>query len=230
MDRRAQKKAQTRELVRTTAHRLFASRGFDQVTIADVARQAEVAVQTVFNHFATKEDLFFDGRATWVEGVADAVVQRAPGVGPLAALRAHLIEFMVGQLTRMNTAEERCYRATLDASEALRAYERTLVFEAEHRLAAALLAAWDQGGGSTEWVPVRPSIAAPLTAAVWLAAVRVLIVENRLRVLEGVDPAEVTVTVEELGNRLLARLQAGSEVVNELLVPDAAVRTDRRAG
>ena len=61
VDRRARKKAQTRELIRTVAHRLFAERGFDAVTIADIAREADVAVQTVFNHFATKEELFFDG-------------------------------------------------------------------------------------------------------------------------------------------------------------------------
>ena len=49
---------------------MFAERGFEAVTIADVARGADVAVQTVFNHFATKEELFFDGRADWVDGAA----------------------------------------------------------------------------------------------------------------------------------------------------------------
>ena len=44
------------------------------VTLTDVAREADVAVQTVFNHFATKEDLFFDGRAPWVDGLAAAVL------------------------------------------------------------------------------------------------------------------------------------------------------------
>src|SRR5215218_6602111 len=137
-DRRAQKKAQTRELVRTTAHRLFASRGFDAVTIADVAREADVAVQTVFNHFATKEDLFLDGRVPWVDGVAAAVRDRGPGVGPLSALRAHLLEFMSFQLSSLTCPDERCFRDTLGASETLRTYERTLVFEAEHRLSGAL--------------------------------------------------------------------------------------------
>ncbi len=230
-DRRAQKKAQTRELVRATAHRLFAARGFDQVTIADVAREADVAVQTVFNHFATKEDLFFDGRVPWVEGVANAVVQREPGVGPLFALRKHLLEFMTGQLSRMSSEEERSFRATLGDSEALRTHERTLVFAAEHRLADALLAAWeqqrDEGG---ECAPRRPSIAAPLTAAIWLAAVRVLIVENRLRVTEGLDAAQAAATVQEVGDRILARMHAGSEAINALVVPDAEPSTGRRAG
>lgn len=230
VDRRAQKKAQTRELVRTTAHRLFASRGFDQVTIADVAREADVAVQTVFNHFATKEDLFFDGRVPWVEGVADAVSARAPGVGPLSALRTHLLEFMTGQLVRMSTAEERCFRATLEASEALRTHERKLVFDAERRLSAALLTAWEHGDQGDECTPARPSIAAPLTAAIWLAAVRVLIVENRLRVAEGMHAADVAATVEKIGDRLLARMHAGSAAINALVVPDAEQPTSLRAG
>lgn len=230
-DRRAQKKAQTRELVRTTAHRLFAARGFDQVTIADIAREADVAVQTVFNHFATKEDLFFDGRVPWVEGVANAVVQREPGVGPLFALRKHLLEFMIGQLSSMSCDEERRFRATLQDSEALRTHERTLVFQSEHRLADALLDAWEQQGDEGgEIAPRRPSLAAPLTAAMWLAAVRVLIVENRLQVIEGLDAAQAAATLQEVGDRILARMQAGSEAINALVVPDTEPTADRRAG
>ena len=72
-DRRARKKAQTREQIRRVAHRMFAERGFETVTIADIAAGADVAVQTVFNHFATKEELFFADRADWVDGAAEAV-------------------------------------------------------------------------------------------------------------------------------------------------------------
>ncbi|MGY1752179.1 TetR/AcrR family transcriptional regulator [Blastococcus sp. SYSU D01042] len=228
-DRRAQKKAQTRELVRATAHRLFAARGFDQVTIADVAREAEVAVQTVFNHFATKEDLFFDGRAPWVEGLAAAVLERPDGVSPLTALRAQLLELTTTQIGALATPEERCFRDTVDASETLRAYERTLVFTAERRLAVALLTAWR----NSDAAPPNPEVSAPLTAAIWLGAVRVLIVENRLRVKEGVDAGEVAATVEQLGDRLLSHLQAGAQIFDGLLSATASSKDlaeDRRAG
>ena len=229
LDRRAQKKAQTRELVRTTAHRLFASHGFDQVTIADVAREAEVAVQTVFNHFATKEDLFFDGRAPWVDGVANAVLDRAPGISPLTALRAHLLELVTTQIGALSSPEERCFRDTLDASETLRAYERTLVFTAEHRLAEALVTAWR----SSETAPPNPAVSARLTAAIWLGAVRVLIVEHRLRVKEGLDAAEVVATVQLLGDRLLSHMQAGAHIFDGLLSATASTTDrseDRQAG
>lgn len=229
-DRRAQKKAQTRELVRTTAHRLFASRGFEAVTIADVAREADVAVQTVFNHFATKEDLFFDGRVPWVDGVAAAVRDRAPGVGPLSALRAHLLEFMTQQLSSLTCPDERRYRDTLGASETLRSYERTLVFEAEQRLSGALLEAWRTPDESDEHPPVDPAITAPLTAAIWLAAVRVLIVENRQRVAEGLEPTEVAATVELLGDRLMGYMQARSGTFHGLVAQTPAVPEDRKAG
>src|SRR3954466_13771955 len=90
-DRRARKKLKTRTEIRTAAQRLFDERGFDAVTIADVAAEADVAVQTVFNHFATKEELFFDGRVRWVEGAAAAVRGRAPADPPLAALHRYIV-------------------------------------------------------------------------------------------------------------------------------------------
>src|SRR3954463_5336362 len=89
-DRRARKKAQTRELIRDVAQSLFDERGFESVTIAEIARDADVAVQTVFNHFATKEELFFDGRVPWLEGPAAAVAGRGQ-VPPLTALRVYLV-------------------------------------------------------------------------------------------------------------------------------------------
>ena len=229
-DRRAQKKAQTRDLVRTTAHRLFASHGFDAVTIADVARESDVAVQTVFNHFASKEDLFFAGRVPWVEGVAEAVRDRAPGVGPLAALRTYLLGFMATQLSSLGCADERCYRATVEASETLRTFERKLVFEAEYRLADVLMAAWQGPEEGGERAPLDPTISAPLTAAIWLAAARVLIRENRLRVDQGLAAGTVAATVQELGTRLFSYMEAGSGTFHGVVTPAHALPEGRQAG
>lgn len=56
---RERKKLQTRRLIADTAFRLFAERGFDGVTVAQVARSADVSEATVFNYFGTKETLFY---------------------------------------------------------------------------------------------------------------------------------------------------------------------------
>jgi AcrR family transcriptional regulator len=203
-DRRARKKAQTREAVRTVAQRLFAERGFEAVTIAEVAGEADVAVQTVFNHFATKEDLFFDGRAPWVEGPAEAVRSREPGVTALTALRTYilkLVELRIGSLAE----PERCaFVETLEACELLRAKERELLTESERELAAALLEASED---SSRQIPADPRTAARLTAAIWMSTVRVLIVDGRPRVADGVDPAVAASELRELADWTLRQLE-----------------------
>ena len=56
---RERKKRQTREAIAQAAMALFVARGFDAVTVADVARAADVSEKTVFNYFPAKEDLVF---------------------------------------------------------------------------------------------------------------------------------------------------------------------------
>ena len=85
MGLREQKKEQTRRLISETAWRLFADRGFDRVSVAEVARVAQVAETTVFNYFRTKEDLFYSGLEGFGAEVVDAVRNRAAGESALAA-------------------------------------------------------------------------------------------------------------------------------------------------
>src|SRR5438309_1491737 len=58
---RERKKLQTRDRLRTVARELFVERGFEHVTVAEVARAADVSEATVFNYFPTKEDQFVGG-------------------------------------------------------------------------------------------------------------------------------------------------------------------------
>jgi AcrR family transcriptional regulator len=226
LDRRAQKKAQTREQVRGIAHRLFGERGYDHVTIADVARQADVAVQTVFNHFTTKEELFFDGRVPWVDGPAQAVRSRPPSVPPLTALRNHLVE-LVGSLVRsMSTPERRCYVRTLEASETLRAYEGELVIETQRRLTVALLEAWTDGAAAgTHPAPADPAMAASLTAAVWVSAAKVLVLEQRPRVNAGASPEELAVRVEALAAKVLGQFEANAALTQGAVTAEQPAHT-----
>jgi AcrR family transcriptional regulator len=78
---------QTRERIREVANRMFIERGFDSVTVAEVAREAGVSAVTVFNHFPTKEDLFLDRVDDALELLRSAVRDRDPGVDVVASLR-----------------------------------------------------------------------------------------------------------------------------------------------
>jgi AcrR family transcriptional regulator len=78
---------QTRARIADVAARLFLERGFDQVTVAEVAREAGVSSVTVFNHFPRKEDLFLDRTVDAVEFLQSAVRDRGTDVDVLASLR-----------------------------------------------------------------------------------------------------------------------------------------------
>src|SRR3954470_4512143 len=84
---RERKKRAARESIAATARRLFAERGFDAVTVAEVAAAAEVSEKTVFNHFATKEDLAFAGREEGIAQVVAAIDGRPPGSSVLDVFR-----------------------------------------------------------------------------------------------------------------------------------------------
>jgi len=217
-DRRAHRKAQTREQIRTVGQGMFAARGFEAVTIADIAREAEVAVQTVFNHFATKEEIFFDCRIPWVDGPADAVRFRAPGVPALSALRIHLVSAVQELVGSHSTPQRRCYLATLQASDTLRTQERELVHEAELRLSAALLEAWTAGSPPDRTAPDDPHSAAPLVAATWVAASRALIHGRRPHLTEGADPAQAAAAAAALADRVFGQLE------HNMVVAQAPVR------
>jgi len=77
---------QTRARIREAASVLFYERGYDAVTVAEVARAAGVSSVTVFNHFPRKEDLFFDRTTDAVELLQTSIRDRAPGTDVLTAL------------------------------------------------------------------------------------------------------------------------------------------------
>ena len=85
---RARKKRAAREAIAATASRLFAERGFDTVTVAEVAAAAEVSEKTVFNYFPTKEDLAFAGREQGLMQLVAAIRERAPGTPVIDVFRA----------------------------------------------------------------------------------------------------------------------------------------------
>src|SRR5437764_327094 len=93
MGLRELKKEQTRRLIAETAWRLFADRGFDRVSVAEIAREAQVAEATVFNYFPSKEDLFYGRMEEFGARLIAEVRARPVGEPALAAFgRALLAE------------------------------------------------------------------------------------------------------------------------------------------
>jgi AcrR family transcriptional regulator len=82
---RERKKAQTRELIAETARRLFGERGFEHVSVAEIARVADVSEKTVFNYFPTKEDLVYWRLESFEAELLDTIRGRAPGESVLTA-------------------------------------------------------------------------------------------------------------------------------------------------
>src|SRR3954464_3668972 len=89
---RERKKQQTRDLIADTARRLFADRGFEGVTVAEVASEADVSEATVFNYFPTKEDLFYSRLEAFEEELLSAIREREPGESALTAFRRFLLQ------------------------------------------------------------------------------------------------------------------------------------------
>ena len=86
-DLRSRKRLATRQGISDAATRLFIERGFDHVTVDEIAAAADVGRMTVFNYFPRKEDMFFDRDEEGREMLRDALRQRAAGVAPIEAYR-----------------------------------------------------------------------------------------------------------------------------------------------
>src|SRR6266446_9947652 len=89
---RERKKERTRQHIAESAARLFAARGYEQVSVADVAREAEVAEQTVYNYFPTKEQLVIDRDQLVQDRMCDLIRSRPSGTTPAAAVRDFVLE------------------------------------------------------------------------------------------------------------------------------------------
>lgn len=84
---RERRKRETRQAISDIATGMFAARGYDQVTIAEIAAAAGVAKMTVTNYFPRKEDLVFDQAEGLIRHLAEVIATRAPGQSLLAAVR-----------------------------------------------------------------------------------------------------------------------------------------------
>jgi AcrR family transcriptional regulator len=85
---RERKKRRTRATLAANAQRMFRERGFDQVTVAEIAESADVSVKTLFVYFGSKEDLVFADEFDLLDQIRERLAARAPGTSAAGALRA----------------------------------------------------------------------------------------------------------------------------------------------
>ncbi|GAB3758553.1 TetR/AcrR family transcriptional regulator [Microlunatus parietis] len=204
MGLREQKKEQTRTRLIETAWRLASDRGFDQVTVAEIARAAEVSEATLFNYFRTKEDLFYAPLESFGDQLIEAVRERPAGTTPLAAARDFLLQSK-GLLAQPegNAAEARSQLETtlrvINESPTLLAREQRAFARYTEDLAGLLN---EEDGGAD-----------PFTATVIAQAVvgvhRSLVGYVRQRVLGGASLRRVAGEVRDNGARSFDLLENG---------------------
>jgi AcrR family transcriptional regulator len=139
-DRQSRKRLATRQKISDAASRLFIERGFDKVTVDEIATAADVARMTVFNHFARKEDMFFDLDEQGREDLRAALEKRDAATSPIEALRLFAHEAIAKQLPYVRFFEEgnELFMRTILDSEALKARARVIRDELTEMMAVAL--------------------------------------------------------------------------------------------
>jgi AcrR family transcriptional regulator len=197
---RERKKRQTRELIAETAQRLFSERGFDAVTVAEVARAASVSEGTVFNYFPTKEDLFYGGMEAFEAELVDAVRARPAGESALSAFRSFVLD-RSGRLASEAVADMVAWAARLvGASRALQAREREIVSQYTRSLAGLL--AEEAGAGAND-------VEAWAAANALMGVQRALVQLVREQTLAGRSGPELAAEARRQAERAFARLETG---------------------
>jgi AcrR family transcriptional regulator len=133
---RERKKALTRQLIADTAARLFAARGYENVAVGDVAREAQVAEQTVYNYFPTKEHLVTDREQEIQEQLCRLIRSRPRGSTSAAAIR----EFVLRVVAGIRDIPSELWRGEIGYLAAISPTVHRLVLEVIDRLARALAA------------------------------------------------------------------------------------------
>jgi AcrR family transcriptional regulator len=199
---RERKKAQTGARLWRIAVDLFVERGFDQVSIAEIAAAAEVSKVTVFNYFPTKEDLVMSPPEQHVGDLAAAVRTRAPGQPVVAALRAQYLDAIDRRDPASGFNDEKhildVIRLILQ-TPSLRERSYTMLLAAESALADELAAQ----------SPDHDPLIAGVVAAQLSGARRCLVAQNQNRLLAGETCVQVLPDARANADRVFNLLEEG---------------------
>jgi AcrR family transcriptional regulator len=166
VDGRSRRRIATRQAISNAATLLFFERGFDRVTVDEIAAAANVGRMTVFNHFPRKEDMFFDRDEEVRELLREALRQCDPRVAPIETLRllAHRLIADESPLLEFS-ARSQSFIETIEGSNTLKARARELRDELAQVVAVAL----SECAGREPTDPVA-QLASGLLLATWTVA------------------------------------------------------------
>jgi AcrR family transcriptional regulator len=179
---------------------LFAERGFDDVSVMEIARRAGVVEKTVFNHFPVKEGLVFDADPPMRAALLDAVRRRPAGESVSAAAGSFVVA-AVGLLGAPEAADGVARMArVIRGSRTLQVREREILGELTDALAGLIAEET-----STEPGRLEPWLAAHAVLGLYASLLELA----RDRVLAGVSGAQLAAELRRQGQRGLALLQFG---------------------
>jgi AcrR family transcriptional regulator len=175
---RERRKQETRRAISDVATEMFVTRGFDEVTISQVAEAAGVSKMTVTNYFPRKEDLVFDRADAIVRHLADVVIARRPGESMLAAIRRDYAEAAARADVTLGLSSPQFARM-ITSSPALASRGLEMLYQREQALGDAIAA--ETGTDDPEQ---------RLVAAILCSVHRVLFAEASRRSMAGEPRAQ----------------------------------------
>ena len=199
---RENKKRRTRQLIEESAVALFAERGYDNVTMAEVARRADVSSATVFNHFATKDALIFSGLERFECELLDVIRARPVTESLPQAFRSFVLA-MNGSLTSSAPDAMRRLRTIaeiIESSVALRGREQQ-IYGRNTDLLATLIA--------DETVADRDDPQPWVIANALMGVHRALVRQVRNALLADTPPAQIVRQVRRQASVAFAQLDRG---------------------
>lgn len=183
MGLRERKREQTKQALADAALQLFAEKGYEATTIADIAERADVSPRTFFAHHTSKEHVLFCDHDDQLDSLKAFIAQRASmGLDTLGALRGWILTLIEDIDLEEIAVHEQLKHRVIDASPELAAHERQLSAELEVVLRAGI--AEDLGETPDD---LRPRLVSATASAA----------------LQSTRPAEgVTYTVEGILERI----------------------------
>jgi AcrR family transcriptional regulator len=197
---REQRRQRTREAIVDAAAELFIERGFDSVSVMEIAQRAGVVEKTVFNHFPVKEGLVFETDPPMRAALLEAV-RRRPAGESVAAAAGNFVVAAVSQLGSPAAAEGVAEMTrVIRASRTLQVREREILGTLTDTLAEQITLETRAPAGQLE-----PWLAANAVLGLYSALLELA----RDRVLAGASGPDLIAELRTRGQRGLALLQFG---------------------